>query len=103
MITLDDTLGGTPLERGSAHRRDLYLSTHNIHKRQISMPPPGFEPTIPASEQPQTHALDRVATGSGSDFSTNILYKFLSPVSEMHIQPTLKFYNLRHTGILVSS
>ena len=29
------------------------------------MPPAGFEPTIPASEQPQTHALDRAATGIG--------------------------------------
>jgi len=27
------------------------------------MPPTGFEPTIAASEQPQTHALDRAATG----------------------------------------
>ena len=27
--------------------------------------PAGFEPTIPASEQPQTHALDRTATGIG--------------------------------------
>ena len=25
----------------------------------------GFEPTIPASEQPQTHALERAATGIG--------------------------------------
>jgi hypothetical protein len=25
----------------------------------------GFEPAIPASERPQTHALDRVATGIG--------------------------------------
>ena len=30
------------------------------------MPPAGFEPTIPASEQLQTHALDRAATGIGS-------------------------------------
>jgi len=29
------------------------------------MPPPGFEPTIPASKRPQTHALDRAATGVG--------------------------------------
>jgi hypothetical protein len=29
------------------------------------MPPAGFEPTIPVSEQPQTHALDRAATGIG--------------------------------------
>jgi len=27
------------------------------------MPPTGFEPTIPAGEQLQTHALDRAATG----------------------------------------
>jgi hypothetical protein len=27
------------------------------------MPPTGFEPTIPASKQLQTHALDRAATG----------------------------------------
>jgi hypothetical protein len=26
------------------------------------MPPAGFEPTISASEQPQTHAVDRMAT-----------------------------------------
>jgi len=30
------------------------------------MPPAGFEPTIPASERPQTHALDRAADGIGS-------------------------------------
>ena len=29
--------------------------------RQTSMPPAGFENTIPASERPQTHALDRAA------------------------------------------
>jgi hypothetical protein len=27
------------------------------------MPPVGFEPTIPVSERPKTHALDRTATG----------------------------------------
>jgi hypothetical protein len=27
------------------------------------MPPAGFEPAIPASERPQTHALDRAVTG----------------------------------------
>jgi hypothetical protein len=29
------------------------------------MPPVGFEPTIPVSERPKTHALDRTATGIG--------------------------------------
>ena len=30
------------------------------------MPPVGFEPTIPAGERPQTYALDRAATATGS-------------------------------------
>jgi hypothetical protein len=29
------------------------------------MVPEGIEPAVPASEQPQTHALDRTATGIG--------------------------------------
>jgi hypothetical protein len=40
---------------------------HNTHNRQTSMPPVEFEPTISASERPQTHALDRAATGIGFD------------------------------------
>jgi hypothetical protein len=35
-------LGRTPLDEGPARRRDLYLTTHNTHKRQTSMPPVGF-------------------------------------------------------------
>ena len=38
-----NTVGRTPLDEWSARRRDLYLTTHNTHNRQISMPPPGFE------------------------------------------------------------
>jgi hypothetical protein len=47
------TLGRTPLDEWPARRRDLYLTTHNTHKRQTSMPPvrfffliPGFSPLI---------------------------------------------------------
>jgi hypothetical protein len=36
------TLGRTPLDEGPARRRDLYLTTHNTHKRQTSMPTVGF-------------------------------------------------------------
>ena len=32
------TVGRTPLDEGSARRRDLYLTTHNTHNRQTSMP-----------------------------------------------------------------
>jgi len=57
------TLGRTPLDELSARLRDLYLTTHNNHNRQTSTPPAEFEPTIPADERLQTHALDRAATG----------------------------------------
>jgi len=30
------------------------------------MPPVGFQPTISADERPQTYALDRAATGTGT-------------------------------------
>jgi hypothetical protein len=53
-------LGTTPLDEWPARRRDLYLTTHNTHKRErereTSMQPAGFEPTIPASKRPQTQA-----------------------------------------------
>ena len=38
-----------------------YLTRHTTHKRQTSMPPAGFEITIPANERPQTQALVRAA------------------------------------------
>jgi hypothetical protein len=60
------TLGRTPLDEWSARRRDLYLITHNTHKRQTSMPVAGFEPTIPERERTKTHNLDRAAIGIGS-------------------------------------
>jgi len=41
------------------------LPDNTQHSQQTSMPPEGFEPTIPASERPQTHALDRAASGIG--------------------------------------
>ena len=45
------TVGRTPLDEWSARRRDLYLTTHDTHNRQISMPPVGFEPKISAGER----------------------------------------------------
>jgi hypothetical protein len=53
------TVGRTPQDKLSARRRDLYLTPHNTHNRQTSMPTVGFEPPISAGERPQTHALDR--------------------------------------------
>jgi hypothetical protein len=45
------------------------LTTINTQKRHTSMSLTGFEPAFPASERPQTHALDRGATG------INLTYK----------------------------
>ena len=65
VITLNDARMHThthnrqeSLGEGSALCRDLYLITHNIHKRQTSMSATGFKPTIPASERPQTYAIE---------------------------------------------
>jgi hypothetical protein len=60
------TLHMTPLDEWSAWCIDLHMITHNTQTRQTFIFPVGFEPTIPASEQPQTHALDRVATRMGN-------------------------------------
>jgi len=56
-----------PLDEGSARRRDLYLTTHNTHKRHTSTPLMGSEPAIPASKRPNTHTLDHAAIGKGKD------------------------------------
>ena len=37
------TVGRTPLDERSARRRDLYLTTHDPHNRQISMPTGGMD------------------------------------------------------------
>ena len=44
----------------SVRRRDLFSQQTDIHT------PAGFEPTILAGERPQTYALDREATGTGT-------------------------------------
>ena len=43
------------------------------------MLPVGFEPTISAGERPQTYALDRAATGTGSEpRMSSLIFKFLT-------------------------
>ena len=59
------TVGRTPLDEWSARRIEIYLTTHNTHNRQISMPQVGFEPTISTGERPQTYVLDSAATETG--------------------------------------
>jgi hypothetical protein len=68
-LLIHSTLDRTPLNEWSARRRDLYLTTHNTHDSH-QRPPVGFEPAIPAGEQPQNHALDRAATATESFTAT---------------------------------
>jgi hypothetical protein len=46
------TVGRTPLNEWSVRRRDLYLTSHNTHNRQTSMPRVRFKPMIAAGERP---------------------------------------------------
>jgi len=50
--THDAPVGRTPLDELPAHRRDLYLTAHDVHERQTTMSPAGFEPTISAGHCP---------------------------------------------------
>ena len=42
------TVGRTPLDDGSARRRDLYLTTHNTHNRQHIHDPSGIQTRNPS-------------------------------------------------------
>ena len=53
------SVGRIPLDEWSARRRDLYLTTHDTHNRQISMLPVGFEPKISAGQRSQAARLLR--------------------------------------------
>ena len=55
----------TTLNERSACRRGRYLHNTQHTQQKTSIALARFEPATPASEQPQTHALDRVATGIG--------------------------------------
>jgi hypothetical protein len=45
------TVCWTPLDTCAARRKDLYLTPHDTHNRQISMLLVGFEPKISAGER----------------------------------------------------
>jgi hypothetical protein len=59
------TVGKTPLNKWSAHRWYLYLTTQNTHKRQKSIHPAGFDRTLPVKERPKDHTLDPATTAVG--------------------------------------
>jgi hypothetical protein len=67
LITLSDTHTHThtPHSVGLLWTSNRHLISLKTHERQISMLSAGFKPAVPASERPQTQALDCAATGIG--------------------------------------
>jgi hypothetical protein len=86
------TVGRTHLDEWSSRRRDLYLTTHNTHNRQTSIPPVGFEPTISEGERPQTYALDRAATKTGNIQPSTRLNILKIPVNKANLVHNFSYY-----------
>jgi hypothetical protein len=78
--TQTHTLDRTPLDEGSARPRGLYLRAHNTQNRHPCPRRNSNSQSNPASERPQTHALDRAATGISSNKVTNRLLEELHPL-----------------------
>jgi len=75
----------TPLDEWSARRRDLYLTTHNTHNRQTSMPPVGFEPTIWAGERPQHYLINVTIFEKKKVIEQKMCFDFLYKFCLQHI------------------
>jgi len=67
----------------------LVAETYNTYKRQTSMPPAGFEPTISAGERPKTYASDRAATGIGLCFVLSLLKCYVLGKMKYLISPLM--------------
>jgi len=92
------TFGRTSLDEWSPRRRDLYLTTHDTHNRQTSIPPVGFEPTISAGERPQTYTLYRAATGTGIYYlqTQQIFYNIVNKCYMFRpVRNVIRHYNTR--------
>ena len=76
------TVGRTPQKKLLSRRRDLYLTTHNTHTRQTTMPPAGFKPTISGEQRKQT--LYRAATGTSNKSYINQVNFMIKTVNISH-------------------
>jgi hypothetical protein len=95
------TVSRTPLDKRSARRRDLYLTTHNTHNRQTSMPPVGFEPTISAGQRLQTFALHRAVTETDNKMQLYRLIYFSLPA--LHISGDVFDHRQEHLIVFTVS
>jgi len=101
------TVGRTPLDEGSARRRDLYLTTHNIHNRQKSMPPAGSKPVIPTSEWPRRPKPQTARPEGSARYIDNVACKaFIMSKHVAHMLTTCQLFTsqcyptLKHTGFV---
>ena len=92
------TLGRTPLDEWSARRRDLSLTTHDAHTWQTSMLPAGFQPTILASERPQTHDLEEGSLGAAH--INMYIFKSPSKWNTIYDVICMRYYIWRFCGFL---
>jgi hypothetical protein len=100
-----NTLGGTPLDEWSARRRDLYVTTHNTHKRQTSMTPEEIRtrnPTKPAAADPRLRQRDHWELSSGNTCYSSILNLSSSHWLPQNMKKKLHrtvFFLLFHVGV----
>jgi hypothetical protein len=71
------TVGKTPLDKWSARRRDHYLTTHNTHNRQISIPSVGFKPAISGTSTKVSDTLVNKANLVHNFFSMFISFLYM--------------------------
>lgn len=75
-----DISGMTPLDVGSARRREMHLRNNTQHSQETNVhAPPRFDFAIPATERPQTYAIDRAVAGMA--IFTSLREEFIYPSS----------------------
>jgi hypothetical protein len=104
LITLSDTREHSS-GREVGRRRDLCLTTHNIHKRQTSTPSAEFGKAILTSERPQACTLDCVITGIGGDLFSRTQNVFLPIAADgsLNIYTYVKLIIPRTEGTYVNA
>jgi hypothetical protein len=65
------------------------------HTTLTSMPPVRFEPAIPVSEMPQTHALDRAATGIDIPQISHFIIKTSITATRFDLYQAIELYTAR--------
>jgi len=100
LVTLNDiqTVGKSPLDEGSARRRNLYLTTHNTHNRQPIMAPVGIRTHNP-SKQAATDLRLRLRDLRDRPHTSDIIYQLPEDEASMCWQIRESPFTLRHPSV----